>query len=286
MARIRSLKPGFCKSDSIAALPRDARLHFAMLWTYADDAGRGVDNPKLIKGELWPLDDDVTAEVVEGWQRVLHRHGRIVRYEVDGRRYFEVTNWSEHQKPQHPKDSELPGSDAENAHEVSPVTGEKPHEDAPVSPTAVAPVVVVGAVEERELPSSSPSEFNREPPQTDDDEEVVHKATWLVAQWRLERREAERGPVGDPDSWLRTARKNARREVVDLLGQLGPGTTTDHLVEKLTRSGKPDPTESTAAAADAKRLRNEKPCADCGGMAILETDNGCLPCPKCNPDAA
>lgn len=137
MPRMRTLKPEFAKSESIAALPRDVRLHFALLWTYADDDGRGIDNPKLIKAELWPLDDDATAETVEGWQAELERNGRIVRYEADGKRYFSVTNFDEHQKPQKRTDSKhppppppcesrtptrpLPEVDATETVEVSPV---------------------------------------------------------------------------------------------------------------------------------------------------------------------
>jgi hypothetical protein len=108
MASIRSIKPDYCTSEAIAEMSRDLRLHFALLWTYADDDGRGKDNAKLIKAELWPLDDDVTAAQVERWQQGLADHGRIVRYEVDGRRFFEVVNFTEHQKPNRPVESKLP----------------------------------------------------------------------------------------------------------------------------------------------------------------------------------
>jgi hypothetical protein len=108
MARIRSIKPGFCTSESIAALSIPCRLHFAMLWTYADDAGRGLDNTRLLKAALWPLDDDVDAAQIEDWQHELEQHGRICRYENAGRRYFEVTNFAEHQKPNRPQDSDIP----------------------------------------------------------------------------------------------------------------------------------------------------------------------------------
>lgn len=111
MARIRSIKPEFSHSDSIAAMPRDVRLHFIQLWTYADDYGRGKDDPRVIKGAIWPLDDDVTAELVESWQSALAEHGRIVRYTVDARRFFEIVNWMEHQKPNRRTDSKHPAPD-------------------------------------------------------------------------------------------------------------------------------------------------------------------------------
>lgn len=154
MARIRSIKPEFATSEAIVALSIQARLHFALLWTYSDDAGRGVDNPRLIKAACWPLDDDVTATEVERLQAELADNGRIVRYEVDGKRYYEVANWSEHQKPQHPKPSTLPPP-PDTSHEDFMTPHENvmtPHEAS----SEMLPVVVVGEgevvgeVEERE----------------------------------------------------------------------------------------------------------------------------------------
>lgn len=111
MGRIRSIKPEFSHSEAIVALPRDVRLHFIQLWTYADDHGRGKDEPRVIKGAIWPLDDDVTPEMVEAWQCVLAEHGRIARYTVDGRQFFEIKNWHEHQKPNRRTDSKIAPAD-------------------------------------------------------------------------------------------------------------------------------------------------------------------------------
>lgn len=111
MGRIRSVKPEFCKSLSITELSRDARLHFVMLWTYADDEGRGVNEPRLLKGELWPMDDDIVAADVAAFQNELEANGRLVQYDVNGRPYFQITNWKEHQHPQRPKASTIPGPD-------------------------------------------------------------------------------------------------------------------------------------------------------------------------------
>jgi hypothetical protein len=108
LARIRSIKPEFCSSVTIARLSVPCRLHFAMLWTYADDEGRGIDHPLLIKAAIWPLDPSVTAKQVEQWQDELSRNGRILRYQWEGKNLFQVTNWLEHQRPNRPKASVLP----------------------------------------------------------------------------------------------------------------------------------------------------------------------------------
>ena len=135
MARIRSIKPGFCTSEDIACLTIPCRLHFVMLWTYADDEGRGMDNARLIKGALWPLDDEITVETVEAFHDELQEKGRIVRYVHDGRRYFEIRKFREHQHPQKPQKSPLPA-------QTDPLS--EPYGTPTVQ---VEPVVVVGVVE-------------------------------------------------------------------------------------------------------------------------------------------
>ncbi|MDP3952615.1 hypothetical protein [Microbacterium sp.] len=117
MARIRSVKPGYFTSlDTAGQLSRDCRLHFAGLWTYADDHGRGVDDSRLIKAAVWPLDDDIQGPEVEALQAELEAAGRIVRYvdSTNGRRYFEITNWADHQKPNRPQDSSYPAPNDEH----------------------------------------------------------------------------------------------------------------------------------------------------------------------------
>ena len=108
MARIRTVKPEFFTSVSVAELTRDARLAWIGLWTHVDDAGRCADEPRLIKAALFPLDDDMPAERVEQLLVELGATGRIVRYEVDGRRYLQVVGFREHQRIDKPKPTKLP----------------------------------------------------------------------------------------------------------------------------------------------------------------------------------
>ena len=108
MARIRSVKPEFFTSETIAALSVPARLTFIGLWTYADDAGRAMDNPKLLKAAVWPLDDDVSAGQVASHLEEFERAGRICRYAIDGKRYLHVVTWEEHQKPKNPSEPKYP----------------------------------------------------------------------------------------------------------------------------------------------------------------------------------
>lgn len=119
MAKIRSIKPEFFTSEDVSALPLRARLTWIGLWTHCDDHGRAKDNVKLIKAAIWPL-DDVSLRDVEEDLVALADGGRIIRYEVDGLRYLQVTNWH-HQyiaKPSKAKAPPPPGGD--QATTVSP----------------------------------------------------------------------------------------------------------------------------------------------------------------------
>ncbi len=106
--RIRTIKPEFWTSITIARLPFTARLTFIGLWNYVDDEGRGVDDGRLIKAALWPLDDVISPDTIEQFMVFLAVEGLIDRYEVGGLRYFSVTSWSEHQSISKPRPSKLP----------------------------------------------------------------------------------------------------------------------------------------------------------------------------------
>lgn len=96
MGRIRTIKPEFFRSRSLAKCERDARTTFAGLWTEADDHGRGIADVRLLKGAIWPLDDDISPEMIERFLTQLSRTGHIQLYNVDGERYYEIVNWEKH----------------------------------------------------------------------------------------------------------------------------------------------------------------------------------------------
>ncbi len=108
MARIRSIRPEFFSSLDVAALDIRARLTWIALWCHADDEGRGVDDARLIRAFAWPLDDQVTLDDVSTDLSSLESHGRIVRYSIEGRGYFEIPNFTRYQRPNKPLPSKLP----------------------------------------------------------------------------------------------------------------------------------------------------------------------------------
>lgn len=110
MARARNIKPGFFTNEDLVELDFATRLLFIGLWTHADKEGRFEDRPKKIKIALFPADNvDVDAML-----QSLHGMGFVTRYEVNGQKYVQITNWAKHQNPHHTeKPSEIPGMNGE-----------------------------------------------------------------------------------------------------------------------------------------------------------------------------
>ena len=113
MARIRSVKPELRTSLTAADWPREVRYFWVLLWGYLDDHGRGVDEPRLIKADCFPLDDDLTAADIDKWLELFatprdDEPASICRYTIGGRHYLHVPRWRNHQKPQHPTDTKIP----------------------------------------------------------------------------------------------------------------------------------------------------------------------------------
>ncbi|MEW2459841.1 hypothetical protein [Microbacterium sp. K41] len=110
--RIRSIKPEFWRSPDISCLNIEDRLLFVGLWSYVDDNGVGEDRESMIAADLFA--DDLSRDPSETFARVsrglanLFEAGRIVRYEVSGRRFLAIENWGRHQRIDKPAKPRFP----------------------------------------------------------------------------------------------------------------------------------------------------------------------------------
>jgi hypothetical protein len=115
MARIRSVKPSLRTSRVVAQWKFEVRYFWVLLWGYLDDKGRGLDIPKSIAGDCFPLDDKITAGVIDRWLYLMattkidpDRDPPVCRYEVAGTRYLHCVYWDDSQRPNRPSPSRLP----------------------------------------------------------------------------------------------------------------------------------------------------------------------------------
>lgn len=109
------MKPEVRKSLTVSAWPREVRLAWVYLWGYLDDHGRGVDDPRLVLAECFPLDRDVTEKKMDAWLTLMAEKPAdgsdppLCRYERDGRRFFHAPKWHLHQRVNRPQKTRLPG---------------------------------------------------------------------------------------------------------------------------------------------------------------------------------
>lgn len=101
MARARLIWPEIWSSSQFVALTPNARLLFIGLLGFCDDAGRHADDPLRMKLEVFAFD----ALGVEDVNRLLDEiveQNLLLRYEVNGEGYLQVTGWNKYQKIRFP----------------------------------------------------------------------------------------------------------------------------------------------------------------------------------------
>lgn len=128
MARIRTIKPDAFKSESLSSVSRGARWTFAGLWTYCDDAGIGRADPRLIKAELYPLDDSTTAAVIDEDMNELIDAGCLHTFMSGGKVYIHIPGTKVHQKINRPTPSVLPACSCTDHQRISD-SSVSPHGD-------------------------------------------------------------------------------------------------------------------------------------------------------------
>lgn len=118
MARSRNIKPGLYKNEDLAECSVWARFIFPGLWMLADREGRLEDRPKRIKGELLPFDTQEVEPLLQELASKRDAQGTpfIVRYQIDGVSYIQISKFSEHQNPHYSeKESVIKPPNSENS---------------------------------------------------------------------------------------------------------------------------------------------------------------------------
>ena len=106
--RIRSIKEGFWQSETLASIPKDSRLLAIAILNYADDEGYFMDVPQVIRGVLFPFDDD-SSSVRRGLDD-LSSIGYIRRGTThDGKRVCHIVNFCAHQRIDRSNPSKIAG---------------------------------------------------------------------------------------------------------------------------------------------------------------------------------
>ena len=106
--RIRTIKPEFWQSETMASIPKDSRLLAIALLNYADDEGFFFAVPQVIQGALFPFDEDSTSI-----RRGLDELSRIgfcsLGKTTEGKRIGRIVNFLDHQRIDRPQASKIAG---------------------------------------------------------------------------------------------------------------------------------------------------------------------------------
>lgn len=125
--RARNIKPGFFKNDCLGSLSIYARYLFAGLWCLADREGRLEDRPQKIKAEVFPYDAVDIEKLLVELAKNNGDHPFILRYQVEGKRYIQVVNFTKHQNPhRNERASIIPPPPEEALQEMKETLEERP----------------------------------------------------------------------------------------------------------------------------------------------------------------
>jgi len=91
--RIRTIKPEFFTDMKLREMEPVTVLFYAGLWCFADDEGRFVNDPPIIKAAIFPTRDIDVVPML----REIEDKRMIVRYSVEEKEYFYIRRWKKHQ---------------------------------------------------------------------------------------------------------------------------------------------------------------------------------------------
>jgi len=108
MAQSRLITSDIWADDWFGPLPFfDQALWIGLFSQCADDQGRLLDNPILIRAAVFPYKDTAVLDIDAALARFAEA-GKLIRYQADGKRLIQIVNWWEHQRPQWAQPSKWP----------------------------------------------------------------------------------------------------------------------------------------------------------------------------------
>jgi hypothetical protein len=147
MAEKRIITSDIWQDDWFGELPFFEKLLWIGLFSRcADDQGRMIDNPVVIRATVFPY-DDIPVNQIEQALQTYESCAKVIRYEIEGKHYLQIKNWWDHQQGQWAIPSKYPAPDGWNDRVRSYIKGEYREENwdkkgkSSIQPTSVHPGV-------------------------------------------------------------------------------------------------------------------------------------------------
>lgn len=128
----RIIKESIRTSDSVANMTDFQFRLWVGLIVSADDYGRGDARPAIIKGQVFPLRERVTAKDIESALHGLAALGCVSLYTVGGKPYYSFPAWADHQRVRNSVAKYPSPDDADNSPQVAASCRELPPESNPI----------------------------------------------------------------------------------------------------------------------------------------------------------
>jgi hypothetical protein len=188
--RIRTIKPELWADEKLARLDIKTRLAFLGLISMADDAGRLLDNVKVVDAFIFPLTTDSSADALD----ILARLGRILRYcSSSGQPLIQIVNWSRHQKVDNPCKYTLPAPTIKDLAALAPGDGSRQSREISALPSREP----VDTTNDRRSTTKLPTSANGAQPPSADATQQHRRSTWISSyceEW--EKRIGGKPPTG------------------------------------------------------------------------------------------
>lgn len=160
MARIRTIKPEFWDSPGTARASLRARLFFIAMWNYADDWGIGDGHPMRLLSFAFPNDESSDVEP-RNFRRLASEVAEcfdVQWYEVDGRPYYAIPSWEDHQRTEKKAKRKNPPPDQANSWLYDAAAENPPHNSGLAADGRGKGEVGKGKWEEGKKPTHVPKE--------------------------------------------------------------------------------------------------------------------------------
>lgn len=121
MARIRTIKPELAQSRSVAKMGFAARYFLSIILCWLDDEGRLEWSTKRLAGEMYPHDEEVGKDDLEGWLKECCDAGVLIKYTNGDVTYVCAPNFLDHQVINRASKSKFPAPNDEGSEVLSGV---------------------------------------------------------------------------------------------------------------------------------------------------------------------
>ncbi len=100
MAKKRIIPIDLLEDDYFCSLDYFARLTWiGLVVACADDQGRFIDNPAIVRSKIFLRDDDIKDDKIETIISGFERAGKIIRYKIDNIKLIQIVHWRKYQTP-------------------------------------------------------------------------------------------------------------------------------------------------------------------------------------------